>query len=594
MDQVEEIKTRVNIVDLLGEYLTLKRAGRNMSALCPFHNEKSPSFMISAERGSWHCFGCGKGGDIFTFLEEIEGIDFSQALEKLAARAGIKLIKTGGSQQKTDLKNRLFEINEKAAQFYNYLLTKHKLGSQARVYLKGRGVLASSAAKYQLGYAPDSFETLYKFLTKKGFSASEIASSGLVVASQKGEYFDRFRGRIMFPLYDMVGRIVGFSGRILMEGQKEAKYLNTPNTPIFVKGVVLFGLPQAKAAIKSKDQVVLVEGEFDVISSHQAGVLNVLASKGTALTQEQIGLIKRLTENAVICFDADLAGDAAARRGVEMAERAGLNIRVINVVGFKDPDEMAKNDPKKWTLTVEASIGVYDWFLGWATRMYDATDSVGKKKIGAELLPIFGRINDEIVKAHYLSKLARALDVSEEVIFKALEKGGIEVAPQKIVEQDLPQKDTDSLESYFIALLLQGSKFDCSLKSWPEIADFEDQVLKSIYAELIIRRPYADLLGFKDKGEFDLASFAKDKPESVRREVDRLSAFPLGEVSTSWEAWERAIHKTARAIKEKAIKKKLEGLRQKITAGEDSLKIDELSRLNNQFRDLARELSDLN
>jgi len=357
MDDRDLIKQKINIVDLIQEYLPLKKAGINFKALCPFHSEKTPSFIVSPERQIFKCFGCQKSGDIFTFLMEKEGMEFKESLEVLAKRAGVTLKR---KVEQKDAKDRLFEVNLKAQEFFHYILTKHQLGKKALEYLKIRGLSDESIETFGLGYAPNSWESLTKFLIKRGFVVQEIISAGLAVAS-KSACYDRFRGRVTFPLVDGKDKLRGFSGRVLYP--QEPKYINTPQTAIFDKGSLLFGLNFARGEIRSKGEAILVEGEMDVILSHQAGVKNVVASKGTALTEGQIDLIKKYCQNLFLSFDMDLAGDSASRRGIEMIDRAGFNIKVIRVEKGKDAAEVIKADVALWQKAIETAFGrfVMNW-----------------------------------------------------------------------------------------------------------------------------------------------------------------------------------------------------------------------------------------
>ena len=392
MDDVELIKQKINIVDLISEYLTLKKSGVNFKANCPFHNEKTPSFIVSPERQIFKCFGCAKGGDHFTFLMEKESMDFKEALEVLAKKAGVTLKQT---ENKKDFKDRLFEVNLKAQEFFHYILTKHNLGKKALAYLKGRGISDESVESFGLGYAPNSWESLTGILLKRGFSIPEIVTSGLAVPSKSGGY-DRFRGRIIFPLIDGKDKLRGFAGRVL--GTAEPKYINSPQTPIFDKSSFLFGLNLAKSDIRVKKEAVLVEGEIDVILSYQAGFKNVVASKGTALTEGQIDLLKKYTENLSLGFDMDLAGDSASRRGITLAEKAGLNIKVIELTGGKDAAEVISENVSLWQEAIEKAVPIYDYYLPSTARRYDALKPIDLKKIGAELIPVWAKISDDRVR----------------------------------------------------------------------------------------------------------------------------------------------------------------------------------------------------
>ncbi|MBI2598855.1 DNA primase [Candidatus Curtissbacteria bacterium] len=389
MDQVEEVKSKVDLVEVISSYLPLKKMGRNMGGLCPFHAEKTASFMISPERQVWKCFGCSLGGDVFTFLEKIEGWDFREALEELAKRVGVKL-KQFEPTDKSRVRDKLIEINKLTTKFYSHLLFNHPAGERARKYLAGRGIKKETWEKFKLGYSPDSWDTLFKFLIKHKIPTADVAMSGLAIARSGSDrsFYDRFRDRLIFPISDSRGQVMGFSGRVLDANAREAKYVNTSETPLFVKGSLLFGLDIARSAIRDSNEAVLVEGEFDVLSAHQAGVENVIASKGTALTERQVAMLSRLSESVVLCFDKDVAGDNAARRGIELLDMAGVSVKVADLGGAKDPDEFAQDNPKGFTAAIASASNIYDFLIDSAVKRFDPKEADGQKKIGREILPV--------------------------------------------------------------------------------------------------------------------------------------------------------------------------------------------------------------
>ena len=341
MSDIDEIKTRLNIVDIVSERLTLKKTGRNFKALCPFHAEKTPSFIVSPDRQTFHCFGCGKGGDILTFVMEFDHVDFTEALETLAERAGVKLERRPADTPEAKLKQKLLEINHLASEYYHYLLVKHAVGEKARDYLKHRGVTDKSIKTFSLWYSPNDWDGLLTYLRKKGYEEKLIETGGLVIRGNRG-YYDRFRGRVMFALKDHRGNVVGFSGRVLDPEAQEAKYINTSETPVYTKGKVLYALDVTREAIQKANEAVLMEGELDVISSFQSGIGNVVAIKGSAVTEDHARLLRRFCERLIFALDSDIAGDAAARRGIEIAEKVGFDMRVATMPAGKDPDEAAR------------------------------------------------------------------------------------------------------------------------------------------------------------------------------------------------------------------------------------------------------------
>lgn len=420
--EVLEIKQKVDIVDLISSYVRLKKSGRHMGGLCPFHNEKSPSFMVSPELQIFKCFGCGKGGDVFSFIEEAEGLDFPGALQLLADRAGVKL-KSNKMSPALEKKERLQKINRIAAEYFNYILVNHKIGDEARDYSKKRGITDLAIKKFGLGYSPRSWDSLGKYLIKKGFTEGEIISSGLALPKDGSRgYYDRFRGRLMFPIKDYSGRVLGFSGRALGESD-QPKYMNSPESEIFKKGEVLFGLDLSKEYIKKEDSVIVTEGQLDMLTPFMAGTPNIVSSLGTALTSFQLKLLKRFTDNIILAFDTDSAGEGASKRGIELAEDAGMNVKILILPeGFKDPDECAKNDVVSWKKSVKNAKNIHDYFFLKAETKYDKNDSLGKKRIAGELLPIISKIGNEIVKAHYIKKLSSLLGIEDVTVEKELRK----------------------------------------------------------------------------------------------------------------------------------------------------------------------------
>jgi DNA primase len=599
MDPIEEIKRKIDIVEFISEYLPLKKMGRNFAAKCPFHAETKPSFMVSPDRQIFRCFGCEAAGDIFSFLEKKEGLSFPEALEVLAKRAGVKLERF--EPKKRSEREKLLTITSWATKLFHHLLTKHPLGNRPRTYLEKRGIKEKSIFDFGLGYAPRSGELLSKFLESKGFGQADVASSGLLISRAQGGYFDRFRDRIIFPIKDVKGQIVGFSGRLIeLDEEKlpetEPKYLNSPETPIFQKGFQLFGLDLAKEAIREKNLAVLVEGEFDVISSHQAQVKNVVGVKGTSLTREQVGLISRFSENMAICFDTDIAGDAAARRGIELAEQAGMNIKVIQTAGFKDPDEMIKSSAQKWQDSVEKAVPVYDWLIDFAFRRFDRTTAEGKKKIGQELLPVFGRISDELVKAHYIQKLSASLGLAEEVLWKALAKTSTKrvfLAEMPVREEKISQASRDKLQllcERFLSLLLQGWEFCDRRDFWPEPSFFPPGPLKKIFEKIIISP-----LGKEErvKKSFELGQFLKTLPEETASLVDRLILTDLQDALEDKVKFQADLEKRAREIREQGLKKELKSLSLKIRKAEEEKDKIGLSLLQKEFGRLSEELGQI-
>jgi len=428
MKDTELIKQKLDIVDVVGEYVQLKPSGINHKGLCPFHQEKSPSFMVNRERQSWHCFGCSKGGDVFSFVQTIEGMDFVEALKTLANKAGVQLTNTFEDKAQSSQKNRIKEINSATATFYHHVLTKMDVSKSAQEYLKNRGLLPETIEEWQIGFVPDQWDLLTQYLLKKGYSIDDLVASGLTIKkdtsassgrsaqafSKMSGFYDRFRGRIMFPIWDVHGNVVGFTGRVLVETEKSGgKYVNTPQTPVYDKSSVVFGLNKAKQEIRKKNLVVMVEGQMDVIACHQAGMKNVVATSGTAMTEHQITLLKRYSENMNMAFDGDAAGIKAAKRGIDMAIEQGLFVKVIEIPEGKgkDPDECLKLNKDVWFSSVEKASPVMNWYFSRGFAGKDVSNPREKQEIVDALLPEIARIPFAVERDHWLQELGGRLGV---------------------------------------------------------------------------------------------------------------------------------------------------------------------------------------
>lgn len=425
MDEVEEVKKRINIVDFVGTYVPLKKAGRNFRANCPFHSEKSPSFIVSADRQIWHCFGsCHEGGDVITFLMKWENISFAEALDELARQAGVKLQKRTGRDDVAAKRERMYSMNMLAAKYFHYVLMQTPQGTRAKEYVyKERGVREAIAETYQIGFAPDSWDSLKVFLTKKGYSEQELETVGLISRGSSGRTFDRFRARLMFPILDTRGNVVGFSGRIIegvTPGRETAKYVNTQETPVYHKRESLFGIYQAKDAIKKEGFALLVEGEFDAILPYQENISNAVAVKGSAITNEQLQLIKRYGNKIVFAMDADASGIDAVKRGLTEAEALEMEVAVVQIEDAKDPDEAVRHNAAAFKKAVQNPTPVYDFLFEQLQQEHQAEGAYGKKSVIDGVVVHLNHIKNPIVQSHYIKLFARRLDVDEESIKRAM------------------------------------------------------------------------------------------------------------------------------------------------------------------------------
>ena len=451
-DAKEEVRSRLNIEDVIGEYVQLKRAGRNFKGLSPFSGEKTPSFFVSPDKHIWHDFSSNKGGDVFSFIMEMEGMEFREALEHLARRAGVDMTQyeSKGSGEITKKKKRLQAANELAATYFQHSLLRN---NHALEYaLKTRGLSKDIVQEFRIGYAPTSGDALTQFLLKKGFTKKELSDAGL--ANRFGG--DLFRGRMMVPLMDSTGQVIGFTGRILADDPNAPKYLNTPQTLIYDKGRHVFGLSQAKEAIRAGDYAVIVEGNMDVVSSHQAGVKQVVATAGTAMTENHLRALRRLTGNIRLAFDGDKAGLAATERAVPIASAVGVDLMIITLPdGAKDPDELIQKDVGLWQNAIDTAMPAVDWILEQYKNREDVTSATGKRTFTTAALAIVKGLGDPVEREHYEQKIAAMIGSSLEAVqakvgnakseAKPLKSSGRTLVPESVKNEHAYQDDLLSL-----------------------------------------------------------------------------------------------------------------------------------------------------
>jgi len=585
MDQIEEVRRKIDIVELISQQVALKKAGRNFKGLCPFHNEKTPSFIVSSERQIFKCFGCSEGGDVFGWLMKREGMEFGEALRFLAQKAGVELkdFRPSGDQK---IKERLLEVNHLASEFYHYLLTQHHLGKRGLEYLLKRGVTKDSIRLFKLGYSPNEWQGLTDYLTKKkGYKLNELEQAGLAIKGNGGRYYDRFRGRIMFPLFDIRGRVLGFSGRVLDPEIKEAKYVNSPETLLYHKSAMLYGLETTKDEVKKANRAIVVEGELDAISSYQAGVRNVAAIKGSALTEGQTELLKRFCENVSLALDSDSAGEAASRRGVELAEKLGLNVRIIRVKEGKDPDECAQKSARLWKDSVAEAVAVYDFLIEAGAKRYGVKTVEGKRKLSEEMAGVLAKVENEVIKAHYMKKLAKVLEVEEEAVRMEVDKVGkvAEVEPAFATATARQAKSRqERLEEYLLALILQADK---EMKNFVSLAKPEE------WGETVIKKILEQLQQwFKKDKKWEINKFVRSLAEELVAQVDAAYLLDLGRLTEDRDRLKREIEKTLTDIKRLNIKQKLEKLSKEINQAEKEKDRAKLSKLQKEFREMAKSL----
>lgn len=589
-DNVTKIKSKLDIVDVVGSYITLKKSGRNYKAVCPFHNEKTPSLMVSQELQIFKCFGCGAGGDMFNFVQEIEGVDFPRALEILADKAGVKLVKSEAYDSQNKLKRKIYEINDISTKFYRLILLKKKIGSKALKYLeKDRNMNLKSIQDFKLGYAPDSWDLLCKFLRTKGYKDEDLILAGVAVKRNSGNgIIDKFRGRVIFPFIDVDGKVVGFSGRTLLD--RKPKYLNTGETLVFHKSYFLFGLGMNRVHIK-KDGVVFVEGPTDVISSYQIGLKNVVCVSGTALTNTQLDMLSRYTQDIVFCFDSDFAGIEASYRAIEMAEKKDFNIKVAVIPEpFKDLDELIRSDPKKAKKAIKDSVPIYDYFLATSLQRNKKDTALGKKTIMEELVPIFSKISNQVLFDHYAKKISSELGISEEIVFSMLKKEnsgeGQDYSEIEEVDQQFPLRKR-KLEGYLISLVLRVSLDKAKdVVGKINIKDVQNESIAKILDEL---RSY-----LKDrKSDINIKSLLKRFDEPTKGLLSELYLWDPDEGDDSFarvESLEKELDEIVDRVKKDSVKRQLQVLSEEIKIAETKKEDLELERLTKKFEKLSKSL----
>ncbi len=580
--QIQEIKEKLQITDVIADYVQLKKAGTNWKGVCPFHSEKTPSFVVTPSKQIWYCFGCNLGGDIFEFIKQIENIEFPEALKILADRAGVELKKqTQAEIQVAEKKASLYDINSTAAKYFSKVLWESRAGNEALLYLRGRGLNDQTIKKWQLGFAPDDFHYLENFLFKS-YPKEDVIMAGLVVKKDDGSIYDRFRGRVMFPIQNIHGQVVGFTGRILKEEKNlpegrspAAKYVNTPETPIYNKSRELFGLHFAKNQIRKSNRAVLVEGNMDVISSHQAGVEEAVASSGTALGNLQLQTLLRLTENLIFSFDTDVAGTAATKRALEEALSLGFNVKVVTIKDAKDPDELIKKGVGLWKKAVDTASNFADYFFDTILTKTDLNDVEAKRLAAKELAPLILRMSDPVTRGHFVRKLSRGIDVAEQQIWAIINKLTLP-KPQK--PQVLPQNKRKSrrevLEDQLLGLCL-------TVKNTSQLKDFTED-------------------DFTDgsKGAFKLlASNGVTAPKDLYK-TDPVLASKLEVLlfAASVEAREGEDKPEVELLRVKAelkkliIRERMQHITQQLKVAENARDKELLTKLSGQFTKLSQEI----
>jgi len=583
---VDEVKNRIDVVDLIQGYIKLQKAGRNFKANCPFHSEKTPSFMVSRERQLWRCFGCGKGGSIFDFIMEIEGVEFADALRMLAQRAGVELKKID-PKLKTE-RTRLYEICDLATQFFSKQLEASQAGKKIKAYLSDRGLKQKTVSDWRIGYAPETWQGLTDFLNSRGYSDSEILKAGLGVKAEKPgkrAYYDRFRDRIMFPIKNLNGIVVGFSGRENpnQPDSRMGKYINTPNTLIYDKSKILYGLDKAKLDIRKKDLCVLVEGQMDILMSHQAGFENAVASSGIALTEDQLRIIKRYTDNLATAFDMDQAGEVATKRGTNLALLNGLNTKVISLSDGQDPADCLQKDPSLWGQAIDNAQGLIEFYLDNAFSKNDPETAQGKREISKALLPLIKEVPNRVEQAHWLQEIARRLKVKEDVLIEEMKNQSSNDVQTRVVKKELPQNQDNNmpdLEEYVLGLVLSYPKILTKCKKEP-CHLFTNSDLEQIFKALKdIKTKKINLVSLKKKLQPHLADRIDYLVFRAEIQKNLVSDFePDKELKFCFDQ-----------LKNRNLKQKLSQLNLAIQEAENKKDKVSLQKLTKEFNKLSKQM----
>lgn len=606
---IDEIKSKLDIVEVISEYVKLTSAGINQKAPCPFHKEKVPSFFVSPEKQIWHCFGCNRGGNIFNFIMEIEGVDFPQALRILAKKAGLTL-KTY-DYHLTSKRTKILDICKEATRYYHWYLLNAKGAEGARKYLNERKISQTTITTWQLGFAPNEWRLLYNFLTKKGFKAEDIQEAGLVISRtgtnlgtnntnireirgqirEDSRYYDRFRGRVMFPIFDPFGQPVGFSGRILpaLEKEEVPKYINTPETLIYNKSRLLYGLNQAKLAIKKENFVILVEGNMDLLTAWQAGTKNIVATSGTALTLTQVKILKRYSPNLFLAFDLDPAGETATKRGIDIALTEEMNVKVIQLPAGKDPDECIREDKKLWFEAISQAQPIMEYYFSSTFSRLDVSKVEDKKNAVKILLPLIAKIGNLIEQDFWLKKLAEEAKVSYEVLRENLKKISQRKSEKKEKEELIIQEKNQELEMQerFLGLLI---KFPEQVSSFYEELDeeiFYSEKLKKILSHL--KKSYS-LVSLENK-MIRYEEFVKDLDEEIKSTTDFLIlAIEKDFIEADKKTIDKELEFLFKRLKKNFIFKKLTLFGEELKEAEKEKNQEEIKKLSEEINHLTQKL----
>ncbi len=579
MDQAAEVKEKIDIVSLISEYLPLKKMGRNFTTVCPFHTENSSSFVVSPERQIWHCFGCGKGGDVFSFLMDYENLEFVESLRLLAKKAGVALKITGNSFA-ASRKEAIYSLNKIAAEYYHFVLTKHPVGEKALEYLiKRRNINEKLIKTFNIGFAPSRGEDLSKYLLdKKKYKNTDLVEAGLGI-QKNDRVIDFFRGRIIFPLIDHRGNISGFSGRNISDSDFGPKYINTRDTLVYHKGSMFFGLNLAKDSIKKEEFTIVMEGEFDVITAYKEGITNAVALKGTALTENQAILLSRFAPKVSLCLDQDNAGIEAMRRSIPVLEKRGLSITVV-IPDEKDPDEALKNNPVGFKKAVKNDREIYDFLLDKFTSENNPDSAIGKKKIGDEMLPLISNIKNEIIKEHYLKKLSNVISTSYDSLLRQIENKSSE-KEEKTFQKIQKQDRHELLEEYLLGLVVQ------SLEPKQMLIKVKDILNKYEFYLPAVGKIFAEILTVVNEKNFDLKSASKNLSQELLSVFDKCFLMPLPKFEDSTK-YEEEVIRVSKELKLIQLKERIKQISRDLKGKDENE--EEIEKIKEEIANITSQI----
>jgi DNA primase len=586
-DKISEIRQRASILEVVSDYVSLKRAGKNYRGLCPFHSEKTPSFMVNEEKQIFHCFGCGEGGDVFTFLMKIGQLTFRQAVEELAKRYGVKLPRWEASEaQKKEMERRaiFFHINQLASEYYHHLLTQKKEGERGRRYLDQRGISEEIIQNYRLGYATERWDALVEYFLEKKVPLEQAWQLGLILPTKKGNgsnkkegWYDVFRNRIIFPIFDLHGRVVGFGGRLLGEGLP--KYMNSSESEIYHKGEILYGLPVAKRYILERDCVIIVEGYFDLLTLHQFGLKNSVATLGTALTQNQIYLLKRWTKNIILLFDPDQAGTKAALRTLPLFLEEGLGPKVLTLPRGEDPDTfIRKGNLDSLEKMLTEALPLIDFYFEDLLKTYDPNSVDGKVKIAEEGMKLIQKIPEKIRRDFYVKTLAERLDVKESTlheILSSLPKNRVKAPPS--ISPLPPPEPFPKAEEMLIRLLIHHPELIPKGSKEGILHEFENPLLKRLGLAL------EDL--YQKKGWLNLSEALGTMEKDLS---ERLRKYAFEETGIETNRLEKIFNDCIQKIRQKKLKREGRELLKRIQEMEKKRGGEGLEALLSRHQEMAK------